>query len=474
MGTLNIKNLPVNTKSYSWKFWLWFTAAMLIVMIIAVVGATWSVRHVIINGGSRFSETQARIVMAVAEFPGLVIQSVSEVKSILQVDPLPLLSDRKAIETQYWVRKFPSREDTGYLLFSGVDPVAKQSVVQLIRISDGMKLAEWKPDWPNIFSQQTAKKYGPIGSPKAAQAVHPVLLENGDIIFNTSVSLVRLSPCTYTPVWVLDEVIHHAIELDDSGTAIWVPSVAYDGFSDNPWFRDRVRDDSLAHVSIDGKILERRSFIRILRNNGLLAMVAGVLDSGDPIHMNQIRVAPKSSKYWQRGDLLISAARINSIFLYRPSTDKVIWHQTGPWMGQHSVDFVDDHRISIFNNNVIPSVTLQQSFIAKSDRNQVLLYDFDTKQVSQPFESLMAEARPLTITGGRARVLPDGGLFIEETNYGRHLRFTRDRLLWSRINDYDDKRIGAVSLSRYLTAEEASIPLRALESRGCVNKVPKN
>jgi len=40
-------------------------------------------------------------------------------------------------------------------------------------------------------------------------------------------------------------------------------------------------------------------------------------------------------------------------------------------------------------------------------------------------------------------------------------------LLWSRVNDYDDKRIGAVAWSRYLTAEEASIPLRALDTRKC-------
>ena len=98
----------------------------------------------------------------------------------------------------------------------------------------------------------------------------------------------------------------------------------------------------------------------------------------------------------------------------------------------------------------------------------MMVYDFDTKEVTQPFATLLAEARPRTITEGRARLLPDGGLFLEETNNGRQLRFTKDHLLWSRVNDYDDKHIGLVSWSRYLTAEEARVPLQALAKRKCL------
>jgi len=157
------------------------------------------------------------------------------------------------------------------------------------------------------------------------------------------------------------------------------------------------------------------------------------------------------------------------LFLYRPSTNKIIWYQTGPWMNQHSVDFVDDHRISVLNNNVVsgPNIFKEGMFVNSRDTNQVMVYDFDTGQILQPFAALLAQARPRSSTGGRARILPDGGLFLEENNFGRLLRFTKDRLLWAFVNDYDDKRIGVVAWSRYLTAEEASIPLRALEKRKC-------
>lgn len=460
-----------NVQAPAWSFWLWLAAALLTVLIVTVIGTAWAVRHVFIRGGPRFSEAQSRIVIAVAEFPPNVYTAITEVWSRLTGDPLFLLIDRKTTEQPYWVRRFPAPEDKGYLLFSGVDPVAKHSVVQLIRISDGTTLARWNPDWTAIYERITSKKFYPAGSPNAARATHPLLLADGDIIFNALTALVRLSPCSRRPVWVLDEVMHHSIELDASGTAIWVPSVSQDGLADNPWLRERVRDDALAHVSLDGRILERRSFARILRDNGLKEMLLGGFGLGlsntDPIHLNQIKAAGRDTRYWKRGDLLISARHLSTLFLYRPSTNKIIWYQTGPWMSQHSVDFIDDHRISVFDNNVVAGAPKEHAFMTPGDTNHVILYDFDTKQTSQPFAALLAAARPATITEGLARVLPDGGLFIEESNYGRDMRFTRDRLLWSRVNDYDEQRIGIVSWSRYLTADEVSVPLQALASRQC-------
>jgi hypothetical protein len=264
--------------------------------------------------------------------------------------------------------------------------------------------------------------------------------------------------------------MHHSIELDQYGN-IWTASVSQDGFAANAWLQSRVRDDAIANVSPDGHLIDRRSFARIMLDNGLQALLLGTSGfklNEDPVHLNQIQVALQDSRYWLRGDLLISARHLSTVFLYRPSTGKILWHQTGPWMNQHSVDFVNDHQISVFDNNVIASAPPQHAFMTPGETNRLFLFDFNTSQLTQPFAKLLAQARPVTLTGGRARVLPDGGLFIEESNYGRHLRFTSDRLLWSRVNDYDERRIGVVSSSRYLTAAEAQGPIQALVARKCV------
>ena len=444
---------------------------MLMVIIIVTIVTAWIVRRAIAED-PRLSDAQSRFVISVSEFPGLVREAISETRSQIVGDPVLLLMDRKSIDRSHWVRRFPASDDTGYLLLSGVNPEEKQSSVQLIRISDGAQIAKWSPDWVTLFSLITPKFGYPVGNPKAAQALHPLLLNGGDIIFNTTTALVRLGPCGSKPVWLLDEAMHHSIEIDSRINAIWGPSFSKDGFADNPWLRDRTFDNALAKVSVDGKVIEKRSFARILRDNDLKFFLASpfkgmIRNNADPMHVNQIQVAQKNTQYWQLGDLLISARNISTIFIYRPSTNKIIWYKTGPWMSQHSVDFVDDHRISVFDNNVVAEVENNNAFISPSDTNRVIVYDFDTNKTSQPFSELLADARPVSLFGGRARLLPDGGLFIEETQYGRHLRFTRDRLLWSRINDFDDKRIGALSWSRYLTAEEASVPLKALASHQC-------
>jgi hypothetical protein len=454
---------------FGWRFWLWLALFMSVMLIVAVIGTAWAVRIAMV-AGPRLSFEQSRLFIAIAEFPELVSGAIREVQTHFNNDPVLLLLDRKSVEQSQWIRSFPAPADPGYLLFSGVDPTAKHSIVQLIRISDGAQIARWDPDWPEIYQHITSKKFAPVGSPNAAQAVHPLLLADGDIIFNTVSSLVRLTPCSSKPVWVLDEVMHHSIERDVTDD-IWVPSISQDGFVDNSWLRDQIRDDALARVSIDGQVLDKRSFVRILRDNGLHAMLLGSFGNVfnvDPIHMNQIQVAPHDSKYWQRGDLLISSRNLSTIFLYRPSTGRILWYKTGPWMNQHSADFVDDHRISVFDNNIVSAAPSEHAFLTPGDTNRVILYDFETQQLSQPFATLLAAARPLTIAQGRARLLPDGGLFLEETQQGRLLRFTRDRLLWSRVNDYDSQHIGAVAWSRYLTAEEASAPMQALASRKCL------
>jgi hypothetical protein len=187
----------------------------------------------------------------------------------------------------------------------------------------------------------------------------------------------------------------------------------------------------------------------------------------DPIHINQISVARTTGDYWRRGDLLVTSRHLSTVFLYRPSTGRIVWHRTGPWLTPHHAAFVGDHAISVFSNNIMSSAPLAQPFPVPGDFNRVMVHDFRTGEVSEPYVDLLKVARPVTITGGRAQLLGDGGLFVEETDFGRHLRFTSDRLMWSRVNDYDANRVGMVSWSRYLTADEVAAPLAALVRAGC-------
>jgi len=451
-------------------FIAWLVMAFVVVIVATAFFVAWATRQALTEGG-RLSDNQKQVFLFLSEFTTLLRNAAAQVGTEA---PRWLVGDRKSLETPAWKRSFPAAEDPGYLLLSGVDPVVHHTTVRLLRVADGKEVARWDPDWTAIYDRTTPKRWVVKGTPKMGRAYHPLLLPDGDIVFNTTHALVRMRPCVPQPVWLVDVRAHHSVELDSDGT-IWSPSdiPATTGQAGNEWLRERARGDSLGHFSADGRLLENLSFASILEDSGLGALVLGTSGSRvqlDPLHLNEIKPAFSDGRYWKKGDLLVSSRHLSALFLYRPSTGRVIWHRIGPWLNQHSPEFLDDHRISVFDNNVYGGAPSDRAFLRKGDFNRVLVYDFSTDSVTEPFKELLTAAQPLTHTGGRARILPDGGLFFEETNMGRHLRFTKDRLLWSRVNDYDPKTIGFVFWSRYLTPDEAAAPLKALAARTCAPK----
>ena len=454
-----------------WGWHLWLGSFYFLILFFSVMLSMWIVRYAMMHG-PRLTNKQADTVLLIASFPS----TLKNIFYSILPQPYLLLIDRSKAEKLSWTRHFPASEDSGYLLFSGLDPVVRHGIVSLIRISDGKEVARWDPDWSDILNNISNQSWRPTVNVKSVLPTHPLLLDDGAIIFKTSNdAMVRINVCERKPAWVIDkEILHHSNEMSFDGT-IWSPGVAHDAFPKNSWLTEHLRDDALVRVSTEGKVLEKRSFSHILLTNHLEVMLlgrSGLLFNEDPIHLNQISIAIKDSPYWKQGDLLISARHLSTVFLYRPSSNKIIWFKQGPWMNQHSALFIDDHRISIFDNHVFGGAPETQPFVSPSSINRVFVYDFANKKFSQPFKELLSQSKPVTMTAGRSQVLPDGGLFIEETESGRHLRFSSKHLIWSRVNDFDAQHIGLVSWSRYLTADEAKKSLDAIaNSPKCNQKV---
>jgi hypothetical protein len=60
-----------------------------------------------------------------------------------------------------------------------------------------------------------------------------------------------------------------------------------------------------------------------------------------------------------------------------------------------------------------------------------------------------------TITEGRSQILPNGDLYIEESNYGRTLYFNADgSQRWIHVNRADDGNVYRIGWSRILYIEE--------------------
>ena len=123
-----------NKKLKKLVFGLWIVVALSSVGFIGLVVGAWSARHAATDTG-RFSKTQAGFILGLSTIPGKILTSVDASENLTTEDPLPLLLDKEVVEKPYWLRQFPSSEDDGYLLLSGVDPQYKHSNIRLRAIS---------------------------------------------------------------------------------------------------------------------------------------------------------------------------------------------------------------------------------------------------------------------------------------------------------------------------------------------------
>ena len=422
-------------------------------------------------GGDSVPRVMRPVVETLAELPSFILKSAAELKYVISLTPSALLLPKGNITNANWINKFPAPEDDGYLLLPGISPGENQSIVQLIRVADGQVIAKWKPDWKYIHSQITGHRFSPKGSLGNYLAVHPLLLNDASLIFNTGNSLVRLPLCSSKPSWILNYPFHHSIELSPKGNSVWVPSVTEVFATDNEILQGELRDDSLSEVSFDGRILQNISFSSILSKNnqiGHLVGSTGYTTNTDPVHINQITPANSNSRYWKLGDLLISARHTSTVYLYRPITGKVIWQQQGPWLNQHSAHFVNEHAIAVFGNDVYGNKLLSP-FIYKEGHNQIYMYDFESTKTEKLQSESMSRIKPMTITEGRVRVLDDLSIFVEETNNSRIFKLnSTGQLVWSFINTYNNENLGVVSWSRYITRKELQTTI-GLDHLNCRN-----
>jgi len=424
-------------------------SVLFLVWLFSVQFAAWSTKAAMV-GSQRLSIAQAEFVISFAQFPRQVLTLMDSVLDLGSKFSRSLLLTKPALGQRLLSSSFPSGNDDGYLLFSGLDRAEGDRVIKLISLKSGEVVSVWRPDWKLIVAKSAVIGVRQGFDSKVIMAAHPAVYPDASIVFNTGFALVKMSQCSRSPDWILAQEFHHSNELDEDGS-IWVPSVGGDGYGWSPWLARHVRDDAIAHVSKDGRLLERRSVAGILFKNEMLAALLGAQGVHvvfDPIHLNQISVAKTATKHWEKGDLLLSLRHLSMVLLYRPSEDRVVWFKVGPWTNQHSVAFVGDHEISVLDNNVMASAVREDAFLPPSRINRVMVFNFNSGAVTEPFSGLMAEYRPKTQTAGRAQVLPDGGLFFEETESGRHLRFSKDKLMWSRWNNFGEGYVGALAWSR--------------------------
>jgi hypothetical protein len=356
----------------------------------------------------------------------------------------------------------PNSEET-YLLLSRYDGVLQEGIVELIDLTNFEILHTWNPDidgFNDLVEQVDEFKYlNRDANNKRSMLHHPKLTTEGELLYGWEKPLRKIDACSNLVFQNTHDKFHHSIETDIDGN-IWVPSHIYpqslpiEKVGRNIITFRGFHDDAIVKLSSNGEILLEKSVSQIFIDNGLeylLFSVGNPLFNWDPIHLNDIQSVNIDGEFWKKGDVFLSLRKQSMVLLYRPSTNKIIWKGTGPFFHQHDVDILDDHRISIFNNN---SKIFANGEVVDG-HNEVIIYDFKTNEYSSYLEDSLIENDVRTITEGRGQILFNGDLFIEETNYSRTLFFNKDgSLRWTHVNRAENGNVYSVGWSRILYTQE--------------------
>jgi len=439
------------------ELWVIFLAGLLSLLL--AIGTGVLVRQELV-GTSKFGVI-SKTALFLAEIPVTLKQINTQSHDLIAGEIAGLPASEQRFPNVSGFQGKPLKNET-YLLLSKYDGDTERSVVELVDLRSFEVKKTWRPDidqfnelvdtslpeFEYTLRDRNTKRY---------RIAHPFLTEDGGLIFKNNSPLVKIDKNSQLVWQNQEDVFHHSIEQDHEGN-FWVPTKAYPYQVDKKYVGlkyGNYLDDAITKVSPDGKILFQKSVSNIFIENNLeflIFPIGGVLIQHDPIHLNDIQPVLTDGPHWKRGDVFLSLRNISMIILYRPSTNKIIWKGgRGHISAQHDVDILDDHRISIFNNN-------RRTFFdgEKVDgNNEVVIYDFKTDSYSKYFDESIKQYDVRTGGEGRSKILDNDDLFIEETGYGRLLYFNKDASLqWQYVNRADNGNVYLVNWSRILYKPE--------------------
>lgn len=330
----------------------------------------------------------------------------------------------------------------GYLLLSRYKFDTDRVLVELVDLDREETVHSWEPDLDLIAARADR------GRDAAEGLAIPYAWPDGSLsLVMAHDHLTMLDRCSNVKWAIGAPRMHHSAEADADGY-LWVPY-----------------EMGLARISRTGEIVSLIDFEQALRRNGyrsLLYMMDSVLE--EPLHMNDIQPVWRDGPYWRRGDLFISLRTHSVVLLYRPSTDNIVWLRTGPWLHQHDVNIVSDHEISVFSNNAVFG---GESF-RMLDASEVFIHDFETGETRSPWREAFRQHDVKTETQGRATVIDEDTVFVEESDYGRAVSLSADGdFYWTYVNRGSDGEVYQLSWSRYLTEEEGSTIARSVSTQSC-------
>ena len=436
------------------KIHLWL---LLLVFVCCCVASIYFAHLVYTGGKATIKTKRQQIALTVASTPTVISEllrtglSISLKGGVRQRDPRLLNGKFKENLT---VADKDFAED-GFLLVSAYSDEEQMVIVELIDLSRNESIWKWVPNPKQIVDADrhlnNLRESGELSvfeQRAGFRSQAPLLFEDGSIVVTSGEgSLSKWSPCSQLS-WVNSRHFHHSIEF--AGKNILVPIVIEP--SATKGVRNSFRDDGFAIVdAATGSLISEESIINILQTNGVSHTVFGHARDADAIHLNDAEMIYETDSFVRAGDIMLSARHTSTVYLYRPSTKKLIWYKKGPWLAQHDIDYLGDGKFSIFGND-----HLLLGGVFPNGQSDLYIYDVGTGAINTPYTEIMKEEGVTEISQGRSEILANGDLFVERSNAGIILRVSEDKVRWRYVRK-TNHGIGAMFWSRYFHSDEINI-----------------
>jgi hypothetical protein len=355
-----------------------------------------------------------------------------------------------------------------YILVSAYSDRYNVGTAYLYDLKINKKVYEWVPPVDAINKLSSPNFY--VADQDEYWVQHSFLMPDGSIIFLAGESpLVRLNRCSKVE-WVIDRHFHHSIEMGPSGN-LFVPIIAglntsYKALYGPDTHNIKLRDDGFAEVSPAGKILNEWSITQILIQNGFGNLLLGVAPyEYNRIHLNDATPILAGDQYVENGDVMLSMRNLSSVALFRPSTGKIIWLHTGPWLNQHDIDYRGDGKFVLFGNDSVR--TSEDTYVSLRGYSTVYQYDMRSDQTSELLK--LKKYGIESLAEGRQQYLPDGSLFIESTYQGVLYLLNKDgSIAWKYVSPTHSRgKIGALHWARVIPRAFGDRVLKYLEKQSC-------
>ena len=157
----------------------------------------------------------------------------------------------------------------------------------------------------------------------------------------------------------------------------------------------------------------------------------------DFIHLNDVEVLSTdlaaAFPQFDAGDILISLRNLNLLLVIDPTTERIKWSMTGPFLRQHDPDFLSNGHISVFDNR------RDDSSGDSLGGSRILEINPLTGAVSTVFSG-SAGLPFYTETMGDHQRLENGNTLITESESGHAFEISPEgEIVWSYVNRWGER-----------------------------------